>query len=226
MLCYTALYFTAYLLYLVAWNSFFFRPITHNKREIRQFYFDFGHWQQRYVHAMQVQNCFSGVLVASSKHRVVFCLKWKRVWARIGEFAKTSWKYDITFPLCNQLRRLKPRHVTYLDFCPKAGAYSRKCCERTRRIKWNCFNYRKLKLDCAVIGLLSQFSLESISRKKKGGARYLLTLDDYFIINRQIFGFLTFYSLKLYSIKVWIHARSSNDFKLRSLKGNVYAILL
>ena len=60
----------------------------------------------------------------------------------------------IWYYICTSLLltfKKKPRVLTYLDFSAKAGAHSRRYYERTRRIKWNCFNNRKLKLYSAVI---------------------------------------------------------------------------
>ena len=106
----------------------------------------------------------------------------------------------IWYYICTSLLltfKKKPRVLTYLDFSAKAGAHSRRYYERTRRIKWNCFNNRKLKLYSAVIRHLWSIYF-GVHKHKKRRSRIFVNIVRLFFTNRQIFGFLIFYSPKFY----------------------------
>ena len=52
----------------------------------------------------------------------------------IGKDAKLLESMILHFHFIINLYKKKPRVLTYLDLCPKAGVHSRKCYERTRMI--------------------------------------------------------------------------------------------
>ena len=109
------------------------------KREIRQFYFEVVHWRQKKC----TKNCNAADLLFGRSR----CRR-RNIERR---FVSNENVYELVLGRLLNFSKIWYYISTYLGFCAKAGAFSRRCYERTRRVYWNCFNNRKLKLYSAVI---------------------------------------------------------------------------